>query len=272
MVNKHEKNLEIGSFLEGLGFDHDESSLCQALVGGGVQTPLELSRATGIDRARVYRRLEHLTEMGVVDELLDTHTRRYQITRGDMLERLLLKREEETRHLRATLGSLKDFLSVQRAMHNPETKVVFYRGIEGVRRMLWNVLRAKGEGVGYTYRSFEELMGRSYLKRWMNEFMKRDLRFRDIYSDKYLESVASHKPMFLYSEKHFPSRYIPPDIINIDHQVDIYNDVVAYYNWYEGEVFGVELHNTKVARMQKQIFEIIWKMGEPDRVQNPRRK
>lgn len=67
--------------------------------------------------------------------------------------------------------------------------------------------------------------------------------------------VAEHK-------KYFQSGYIPSALLNFNHQVDIYNNVVSFYNWHEGEVFRVEIYNDKIARMHKQLFEIVWKLGK----------
>lgn len=44
--------------------------------------------------------------------------------------------------------------------------------------------------------------------------------------------------------------------------MDIYNDVIGIYSWHEGEVFGVEIYNEKVATMHKQLFEIVWKIAK----------
>ena len=37
---------------------------------------------------------------------------------------------------------------------------------------------------------------------------------------------------------------------------------LLFYNWYEGEVFGVEIQNEKIAAFQKQLFNIVWQMAE----------
>ena len=77
-------------------------------------------------------------------------------------------------------------------------------------------------------------------------------------------NVNCEPPFFAYSQEVFQSRYLPSSILSIDHQTDIYDDVVAFYNWHEGEVFGVEIYNDKVASMQRQIFEILWGMGKEE--------
>ncbi len=127
--------------------------------------------------------------------------------------------------------------------------------------MVWHTLRAKSEIVGFTFRDLTEAVGLKFASRWHEEFLVRGLRMRDIIGDEYLNN---QKKEFAYSREVFQSRYLPSSILSIDHQTDIYDDVVAFYNWHEGEVFGVEIQNDKVASMQRQIFEILWGMGKEE--------
>lgn len=252
---------QVIKFLQGLGLDQDESTLYLTLAQKGMLTPLELSRASGVDRAKVYRRLERLEDLGVVEVILDEHTKRFQAADVSLLKRLLEQKEEDMKSLRNQFSDIETFLTGSIGKNNPETKVLFYKGVDGIRRMLWHHLRAKGEIVGYTYRPFVEITGSQYLKKWLHEFAKKRLSFRGLFSDEYVKAqrVMRVKEDYQLSTE----RYVPSSVLNIDYQTDIYNDVVAYYNWYEGELFGIEIYNKKIARMQKQIFEILWKMGSP---------
>ncbi len=145
----------------------------------------------------------------------------------------------------------------------PGTKVIFYRGSDGIRQMGWNTLRASQVVVGYTYRRFEEIVGYNFAKDWCEEFIGRGLLLREIYSDELYKSKQQGCRQITYPSSHFQEKYIQPKILNINHQMDIYNDVIGIYNWHEGEVFGVEIHNEKVATMHKQLFEIVWKIAKP---------
>jgi len=66
-----------------------------------------------------------------------------------------------------------------------------------------------------------------------------------------------------YPKKQYISRFIPEQMLRVNVQMDIYNDVVAQYSWHEGDVFGVEIYNAKTAHFQRQLFEIVWKLGKP---------
>lgn len=66
----------------------------------------------------------------------------------------------------------------------------------------------------------------------------------------------------IYRSKFYRGRFISPSIIEIKHDNLIYNDIFAFYGFYQGEMFGVEIHNPEIAKTQKQIFEVLWKMAK----------
>ncbi len=57
------------------------------------------------------------------------------------------------------------------------------------------------------------------------------------------------------------SRFISTEVLEINQQLVIYNDVVAYFSEIEGELFGVEIYNKNTAKFQKQLFEMVWRLG-----------
>ena len=59
---------------------------------------------------------------------------------------------------------------------------------------------------------------------------------------------------------------MPEKIVKIHLNIEIYNDVVAYYYWQDDEIFGVEIYNERVAELQKQIHDVLWNMAvtKPD--------
>lgn len=246
---------KLQEFLMLLGLDAEETHLFLILNTHELLTVLSLSRLTGINRTRVYRILEKLQTMGLIDEVIDQKRKMIRTVGVDTLEFLVKDQETKTKYLREIFPLVSPFLSCTKG-NQSETKVLFYRGKEGIRQQVWNTLRTKGELVGYSYRPLDELIG-DYYGKWYEEWDKRQLKMRDIYSDEYIQAKKQTLPI-----KGIQSRYISSRILNINHQVDIYNDVISSYNWYEGEVFGVEIYNEKIALMQKQLFEIVWKLAE----------
>jgi len=132
--------------------------------------------------------------------------------------------------------------------------------------MVWNTLRAEKEILGFTFRSSDEYGDSEFMRKWKDEVITRNLKFRELYSDVYVESLS--KPLEevqtgikkSFDKKHFDSRYVPSSVLDITYQMDIYDIVVSSYNWRGGEIFGVEIYNQEIADMQKQFFEIVWGM------------
>lgn len=251
----------IHSFLQNLGLDTEQTKIYLALTKMGMLTTLELSRTTGINRTRIYRVLDILKSKGFVEEVIDEHRKLAKATALDRLEILVKDQETKAKFLRDFLPSFSHFFLATSELKQPGTKVLFYRGRDGILQQVWNTLRTKKEAVGYSYRPLVELIG-DYYHKWREEWIRRKLIFRDVYSEEYIKGKKQEsKDRIIDKSKSFQSRYISVQLLKINHQIDIYNDVVSYYNWREGEVFGVEIYNEKIAQMQKQLFEIVWKLA-----------
>lgn len=250
-------------FLHQLGLGQAEAKIYSSLLERGTQTTLELSRNIQINRTKVYRLLEELKKRGLVEELVEENRRLTKATNIHQLELLIKEEEAKTKALREVFPSVMNIINSNREASQPGTRVIFHRGADGIKQMAWNVLSANKECVGYTFRRIEEVVGDKFSLEWRDEFVKRGLILRDVYSDEYLKSLKAGKETTKQEwKKHFKGRYLPEKLLNINHQVDIYNNVFAIYNWFEGEVFGVEIYNQKIAAMQKQLFEIVWKQAK----------
>ncbi len=251
-------NSTLSELLSKLGFTAEESAVYECLVKTGSITVLELARKTKINRTRVYRIFEDLKKRGVVEEEIDEYRKKVRAASVDHLEYLVQQAENTARSVRELFPEASKLLLNRNVLEQPGTMVLFYRGKDGVKQQVWNTLRAEKEVVGYTYRSLSELVGKKFMQEWKDEFVLRKLHFRDVCSDEYERSMKGME-RDVYPTSSFKGRYISSKTLDINHQEDIYNNVISYYNWFEGEVFGVEIYNEKIAAFEKQIFELVWK-------------
>lgn len=250
-------------FLSLLGFSPEEITLYLTLAQKGTLTTLELSRASGISRTQVYRIVENLKTKGVVEELIDEHRHLAKAVEVTELLRLVKERAHQSQQLEDLFPQVQQLLQGQIGENQADTKIVFYRGKQGLRQLIWHTLRAQKEVVGYTYRSIEEHIGQDFMIDWRDSFVRKGLLLRDIYSEEYLTSRRQLPWPIGLPKTNFQSRFIPQKLLRVNLQMDIYNDVMAQYNWHEGEVFGVEIYNRKIADFHRQLFEIVWKSGKP---------
>ena len=249
------KNIDVViKFLSYLNLGFEESKVYLALLDKGASTILELSRATKISRTNVYRLIDILKENGFVEESSEGSKRLFHPVGMHKLEMLVKEQESKAEFLRNIFPEISTIIPASNSISQPDTKVLFYKGEDGIKQMLWNTLNAKSECFSYTFNSFEELVGKDFLESWIREYNFRRLKFRDLIGNAKILKNGD------YSER-FETRFITPDVMTIDHQRFIYGDVVAYFDYSEGQLFGVEIYNKKNAKLQKQLFEIVWRLG-----------
>lgn len=247
--------------LKKLDIDKESSTIFVELSRNTYRTPLQLARATKIDRAKVYRRLESLLELGLVVEVIEKSSKAYKISDPKNIEFLYQKKKNEIEFVSENIDQVINKLNSKSVseFEHPGTKVLFYKGMEGIKQQVWNTLRAKKEVLGYTHRSSYELMGDAFYIDWATEFNKRKLKVRDIisqdYIDRYQKFPELRKELIEIDDE---TRLINNDRLMVRVQMDLYDGVVSYYSWTNGDIFGVEIYNNDIFEMQKELFEIAW--------------
>lgn len=256
------KNLDsIIKFLASLGLSFDQSKIYISLLDEPGVTILQLSRNSKISRTNVYRIVEELVKLGLIDEIKRDGKKLLFPVGAHKLELIVKEQESKVELMRNVLPELSALITSSETINQSGTKVQLYKGVEGVKQMVWNTLRANKECVGFTFRSLKEIVGEQFEQDWRREFTTRKLKFRDIVSDSFLASTIGEEQKLSSVDSVFRTKYLPKTTLDINHQVDIYNNVVAYYLWTDSEIFGLEIYNLRIADMQRQLFELAWEKG-----------
>jgi sugar-specific transcriptional regulator TrmB len=246
-----------------LGLEPEIAEIYLALQAYGPQSLLQLARNSKVERTRLYRLLDTLTECQLI-EIEELYKRKiYKAAPISNLQGLLTKREQEVRDLQKELLVLQENYATN-ALHSPLTHVQFYRGSEGVKQMFWNQTRAKSESLSILYENMQSKSNSAFFERWVERCNEQGLHFRSIVGDHFL---ATQKDWYDSHENekltHWEGRYVAGAVLPITHSMVTYDDVVAYYNWKDGEIFGLEIYNQEIASAQRHIFESFWDKGGP---------
>lgn len=258
MVN----NVDIFEQLKDFGLEEKQAKIYLALLQNGIQSPLELARRTGINRTTIYRLLDSLKEVGLVEEILKDSSVRFRAVEAEKLKLVIAQREAELEDLKDGLPELIFQLTSLKRETSSSTKVLYFRGKKGLQQLLWNTLKAgkDGEVLGFGYLNWTECVGRRFADKLRQEYVN-----REIYAKEILNSLASLKD-FTEVEGYiggvYESRSFPKSKIEINHDVYIYNNVFAFSHFYKDELFGVEIENNEIAKTQRQIFYLLWKMAK----------
>lgn len=253
----------IQDYLFRLGFGEQAAKIFLVLVEQGPMSLLQISRLSGIERTRLYRVIEDLTEKGLVIEQLAFKSRRFEAADLEQLRKMVSLERTKAEQLTQNWDSFAALIEETRRGYSP-TRVLYFKGAEGIKQMSWNSLQAKGELLSYVYRAFQEAIGQKYLNDWAREAKASNVKIRELHSERFQESL--HNGLFFSVDlrdmgKRYDARLLPSKIMSMTHAMDIYNDVVGIIYWKEEEVFGIEIHNEMIAQMQRSIFEVFWKMA-----------
>lgn len=241
-----------------IGLTPKHAAVYETLLTHPLSTPLSLSRKTTINRSTLYRYLEELRESGLAEYILTGKSGKYRADPHG-LELYLTKEEARVTRLKKEVPTLIKKLTDLSRQESQTSQVKYFRGGDGLKQMLWNVVRAKGEFVGLGYEDWNTSVGKAYAEKLRAKMMERGLVSREIQNDP--SSEFDYTELGGTYQKYYSHRAIEPAILEIKHDTYIYDEVFAYYYHLNGEYFGVEIHNAAIAKTEKQMFEILWKMA-----------
>lgn len=135
------------------------------------------------------------------------------------------------------------------------SRVVNYSGIDGLKQVTVNSLKAKGELLLFEIENMGSFLNVGLSEEVRKGFIKNKIHVKELMNQ-------SNQPAWTNVEefvtKFWDCRYIDPSILKMDVELLIYNDVVAIYNYKDKNIFCVEIYNQKLANMQRQIFNFMW--------------
>ena len=254
----------VRNYFAKLKLEPEIADIYLALHAYGPQTISELSRNARVERTRLYRLLDDMAELQLCETEVRYKRSVIKPAPANNLQILLTAREQELRELQAELGSVEKILRAREPANLPTTRVQFYKGDAGLKQMFWNESRSNTENVSILFESMQMYTKTAFFERWVRRCNERNMQFRSVVGDHFLDGLktwySAHSNERL---DHWTGRYVADEAFHITHNMVVYDDVVSYYNWRAGEIFGIEIYNAELAAAQRQFFEMLWEKGGP---------
>jgi len=250
---------DTSEYLKELGLTEDEAVLYLALMRTGSTSILEASRITKIERTKLYRLAELMEKKGLIYQELAFKTTMLKATPVANLRLMVQDRINRAEELKNNFEEMVAKMG-ELANMNEVSKIYYFNGPEGVKQMQWNTLQTKGEMTSYVARAFQESVGQKFLDDYAKRWRELNVDYREIKSVGFEATIDPKKklrPVDLGPKYRW--KIDKKGMIEVVHNMDIYNEVVAMYYWDGNEVMGVEIHNRWMAKMQKGLFELAWK-------------
>lgn len=248
----------IKAYFKKLDLKPEFADIYMALHTYGPQSMSELTRQSGVERTRIYRLIDDLKTSNLIET--EVHYKRtiFKAAPITNLQILIAKREQDLKILQHELSNISKLLE-EKALVSPATRIQFYQGFEGVKQMFWNETRSKSEILCILFENMQSKTKATFFERWASKCNDLDLNFRGIVGDNFNKTQQEWQKMRVKEKlKNWNERYVSNDVFLITHSTVIYDDVVAYYSWRNGEIFGIETYNQDIANAQKAFFEMLW--------------
>lgn len=241
--------------LKGLGLSDSEAKIYMAALAAGESLSKHLAEKAGVKRPMLYKLLPELVSKGLLTETRKGK-RRYLVAEDP--EVYLDKKRAELALAEQSVPELR--LLLQTATVKP--KIVFYEGVEGLKKLYMDNLREKKPILEFVsmeriHPEIEKHSKNYYIPQRIN----RKIPIKIIVSGNTTSELLNLKTadwalreMRTIDEKKFP---IPLDCY-------IYGDNASFALYRtDSEPIGIIIRSREIATMLRSLFEFVWHQAKP---------
>lgn len=247
--------------LKKFGLDDKEINLYLRLLKFGSMRASSLAYLIKQPRSTVQHILERLEKQNLVSKSHEKNALIYSAINPQELMNLLEMRRRNTDYqfkktsqdLEKVMPQLLGMMQTNRHVPN----VQFYRGREGIRKVLFDTLNSKTElkdfaNVDAMFQHVKDINDEYIGKREKTSVKKRSLLLDTPFARKIYESGT-------YSPKsHLGYKWIDSELYPFTIEMNIYDGKISYLTYVENDLIGVIIENDYVYQMHNSIWNLIW--------------
>lgn len=238
--------MKLHGILTDVGLTDKESDVYLSALELGPSSASDIALRSKLNRVTTYDILEKLMHKGFIS----THTQKkmkiFVATDPDMVKKDV---EQKYRALRAALPDL-------RRLHGKTShpRVLYYEGLEGVKRVYNDTLTSKTEILNYADSKSIRTFWPEYDEEYVGQRVKKKIYLRGIAPrDEYGEVVVAHN-----KESFREIRLVEPTEFSFANEINIYNSKVAIISYGKDELVGMIIDSPEIADTQRAIFMMAW--------------
>lgn len=261
-----EKSDTLISLLSQYGLTEGDIKVYLEIVTGRGDTALKIAKLTKLARTKVYRILDTLLAKKFIITRVGERGMRFVATPSDQLEFLVSDREHELNKLKKSLPHLQTQLTKLSSQPTETSQVRYYHGVDGLKQVTYNSLRAKNELLTYELSTMNAFMDQEEAEKLRARFVENKVHIKTLTN---VTEMSAWTDVTEMVEKYWEIRYLDPNEKPFQFEILIYNDVYCMYKYTGNEVFCVEIKNAELAQMQRTLFYYLWDLARPLSVINP---
>lgn len=236
--------MNVQQTLEDVGLSQGESKVYLALLKLGAVQVNKLKEETKLHRTTIYDFLEKLLNKGLINYVIKSNVKFYSATDTNKLLEFIKEKEDQ---IKDVLPELKRISTT----HSQEMRVEVYKGVEGVKTILNDILRV---GKDYVIFGIDETMFKDKIGAFMDHFFRkeRQLGFKE-------RILTTDEASYVYAYDTALYRYLSKESFNPT-PTYVYGNNVAILIWEPFTVIKIE--NKALADSYGKYFEILWKIAK----------
>ena len=241
--------------LEDIGLTSSEAEVYLASLKLGTQDITTLSKETKLPPIDVSVILTGLLDRGFVSKFSrekDFFTPEQPAVLVKILENGKLKLENNISKLKKHLPKFEDYMNP--SFTKPE--IAFYEGNEGIIAAYEDTLTSHTPILALGSADGAEPMQPEYAKKYYKRRKASQIPVRAIFTDTKMSRARQKHD----AEELRESRLLPKDLLDIEIEINIYDDKVAYFSI--PEKLAVIAKSKLIAASMRQMFELAWKMAD----------
>lgn len=242
--------------LKDIGLTENEIKIYITLLKAGALTAYELSQKTGIYRVHIYDKLEKLMEKGLATQVYKGAKKFFQATHPSKIKDYLEEKRKEIELKEEKIDEILPQLEKFMAAPTEDTKVEIFKGKEGLKYFLKDIIRNKKEVL---ITGIDDARYNEELSYFMPQY------FRDLKKNKIRERVITikKKGVFLFDKKEASTteyRYLEAKNFNPTNNF-IYGNKVVIVSW-GTPITAIMIENKEIAKTYSMHFEHLWKIAD----------
>lgn len=237
--------MELQKLLQNLGLEEKQAKVYLALLKLGESTATKISEKTNLDRTLIYQLANKLIEKGLVSYIIKNNVKYFSSANP---KKLLQDVKEKEKTLQKAMPELINLTKIK----EQETKVEVYRGKEGLRTIIKDIIRQKKDLVAFGEEGRFQKVLPIDIQRYIKELIKNNIHERVLVRADLRGKVIESKNS---EYKYLPKKYLSPVT------TAIYDDKVASFIW-TFPYYVILTKNKEVADSFRSYFELLWKIAK----------
>lgn len=247
--------------LKNIGFTPDQVAVYKTLLEYGKLPASTIASRARVSRVITYKILGQFVDMGLAEKIdMPKSVAKFGPTDPESLRKLIESKKSE---IDSFTASCELAISQLRPAYNLITHkpgMVFYEGLEGVKKVLEDSLYT--EGAIYTYVDIDAVI--DHFKQINDDYVR--LREKRNISKKVLaaDSPTSRNYLKNHINELTDFKIIGKDKIPFGAAMQIYDDKISYITIGKesGSLIGIIIQDEKIANMHRYFFECLYDLSE----------